>query len=121
MEKRVFNPYDYDENVAMYCETREESDIFRQWLHAYGLHWSSGRSYETHSPWSPSDLNCYRFLRGVIGDFEEYTIDLGMCVLRFSDFDWSGSPNVTGEETELACDDTMLDAFLSGFSVSDLI
>lgn len=120
MEKRVFNPYDYDENVAMYCETREESDIFRQWLHAYGLHWSSGRGYDTHSRWSPY-RTCYRFLRGTIGDYRDYITDPSMSVLRFSDFDWSGSPNVTGEETELACDDTMLDAFLSGFSVSDLI
>lgn len=91
--KPRFNIKDYPGDYAMLCNSKEESDIFRSYLHNVGKTWCSGDSYLEEDYY---DIRKGDAFYGIAYHFnrDAYTlvsdsIDGDSTVISFDDFDWS--------------------------------
>lgn len=85
-----FNIENYPFNTVMHCESREECNIFEEFLSKQGRTWGSGDSYNAgiHDIFSHTEENtCYNYNRGTYCGLNHYERE-GYKILRFSDFDW---------------------------------
>ena len=89
MRKRVFDiNQSYGKTPIMVCYTREQSDVFREFLHRSGKTWRDGRSYSALDYYNscPKGVIYYNFVRGTFSrvkynhdsyeflDFEELNV-----------------------------------------------
>lgn len=91
--KPRFNIKDYPGDYAMLCNSKEESDIFRSYLHNVGKTWCSGDSYLEKDYYDFRKNNAfygitYYFNRGAYTLVSD-SIDKDSTVISFDDFDWS--------------------------------
>ena len=89
--KKKFKLEDYRGDYAMHCKTREEAEIFCNYLANHNRYWRGGSSYFCHAQWSYyKDTTAYAFNRGQFSPCDYYE-DNGYKILEFSDFDWSNN------------------------------
>lgn len=119
MKKKTFDLSEYDDSVLMHCSTKEEAEIFCDFLHSQGLTWRTGKSYTEFTNYEIHEHNtCYRFKGGTFGDLSAY-IDEGFYnhniskVLEFSDFCWD--ENQTPDFCTTKESDEFLNSFLSEY------
>lgn len=96
--KPRFNIKDYPGDYAMLCNSKEESDIFRSYLHNVGKTWCNNNSYVESKTGSKYNLErdyinafhgiVYYFNRGTY-TLDVLSIDKASKVISFDDFDWS--------------------------------
>ena len=114
MMKKKFNLSDYDDTVLMHCSTKEEAEIFCDFLDSSGLTWITGKSYvERNNYESYRENTCYRFKRGSFGNLYIFSVEgFGRHniskILEFSDFYWEN------DETEESVES--LNSFLSEYA-----
>lgn len=78
-------------SVCMNCRTKDEAEIFLEYLHSCGKRWSAGESYCNKNYYSVyRDETCYFFLDGTYSSLR-WAKDENCEILYFSDFDWDDS------------------------------
>ena len=91
--KPRFNIKDYPGDYAMLCNSKEESDIFRSYLHNVGKTWCSGDSYLEKDYYDIRKCDAfygiaYYFNHGAYG-LVSALMSSNTVGLAFKDFDWS--------------------------------
>lgn len=90
-----FDVNDYKGTYYMHCKTKEESDIFLEYLNSLGRKWVDGESYLSPgiygTRYGKHVYDCYNFNCGQISS-EGIIKDLNLDnrILEFSEFDWEG-------------------------------
>lgn len=104
--KPVFNINEFtNRRCLMRCESKEESDFFRRFLHNAGRVWFKGDSYLNHDRYREGNFIYYEFGQGRCGigtNDNDYKI-LGYEIIYFDDFLWEGfnsSPIENSEEID---------------------
>ena len=88
--KPIFNPFDYNEKVVMYCPDYESTVIFFTCLHKHGLRWSDGQSYISNMKmYKNLSYNTFRFRAGKRSSLQDYKrLNPDYVFLEFNDFQW---------------------------------
>lgn len=97
-----FSLDDYQGDYAMFCKTKEEANIFLNFLADHGRKWSSGNSYrEVKSFGGYADGACYAFNIGQWCSFDWYA-NRGFTILEFENFEWDGYASCIS--TDMICE-----------------
>lgn len=105
-----FDIAQYQGEVAMHCRTREEAQVFLEFLHRSGKSWCNGDSYNRYLYYDDhKEQTVYSFNNGKYGDLDWY-IEHGYYILEFKDFEWDN-----GDISLSANDIKQCDKFLSQF------
>jgi hypothetical protein len=99
LQKLKFIIDDYDSTYVMHCQTRNESDLFAEYLHKLGRRWASRDSYVGWKPAYPWDRGgmCYQFTEGMYGSFDFYSKESNITILEYSDFEWDDEVDLNDE------------------------
>lgn len=83
-----FDPERYTASHIMICDTREQSDRFREFMHKNGFKWAAGQSYEQLDYFDQclSGIG-YAFIEGTY-ESKHYFTSTSYHILNFEDFDW---------------------------------
>ena len=85
----------YPIHTVMHCESREECDIFEEFLSKQGRTWRGGDSYNAgiHDIFGHCGTEtCYNYNCGTYSELRYYE-ENKFKILRFSDFDWGRGYN----------------------------
>lgn len=85
-----FNIENYPLDTVMHCVTREECNMFEEFLSKQGRTWRHGVSYNAgiHDIFGHCGTqSCYSFNTGTYSNLRFYE-DRKYTILHFSDFDW---------------------------------
>ena len=106
-----FSIKDYPGRYIMHCKTKEEAQIFTEYLHSIGKTWISNKSYLEYDGFVYGETSCYNFNKGTHADIYTYT-NLKYTILEFTDFDWD-------DDMKLGDNDTKnFDNFMSQFKIN---
>lgn len=83
-----FDITQYQGEVAMHCKTREEAQVFLEFLHQIGKSWCNGENYSKYTHYNDyEEQTTYSFNNGKYGGLNWF-IDHGYTILEFEDFEW---------------------------------
>ena len=106
----IFKRENYPKETVMHCKTKEEAEIFTDYLEKQGLKWCTGEEYsERGTEYDKNeDQTCYNYNSGSYARVDFYLLE-GYLVLEFEDFDWDGHPSAINTDT------SVIDKFLKMF------